>query len=243
MAYLNSLEPNYSRLTSNSKLAQLGGHQIRTQDVPGSILFSFLPPANEVWEGYVFTGVCHSVHREGGHAWLLPGGMHGCSWGVCVVARGAYMVAPGGACVVAWGGMHGCSWGERAWLILGGMHGCSGGGHAWLLWGGMHGCSGGHAWLLLGGRAWFFRWDMVNEQAVRILLECILVDWNMFAIPQISHSCQNCQLCVITEKLDWLTMQRLQKIPTNIYFLAISVIQTKDRERDCQGYTPLGISR
>ena len=25
----------------------------------------FLPPANEVFEGYVFTRVCHSVHRRG----------------------------------------------------------------------------------------------------------------------------------------------------------------------------------
>ena len=31
-------------------------------------LTSFLPPANVVCEGYVFTHVCHSVHR-GGHAW------------------------------------------------------------------------------------------------------------------------------------------------------------------------------
>ena len=72
------------------------------------------------------------------------------------------------------------------------------GGHAWLLPGGVHGCSGGcvvfargHAWFLLGGacmvfaggRVWFFqgegmrriRRDTVNERAVRILLECILV--------------------------------------------------------------------
>ena len=42
----------------------------------------------------------------GGHAWLLWGGMCGCS---------------GGACMVAPGGMHGCS---------GGMHGCLGG-HVW----------------------------------------------------------------------------------------------------------------
>ena len=91
----------------------------------------YLPPANEVCEGYVFTGVCHSVHGGGRHARLLRGG------GVCVVAPGW------GACVVApmvdprgWGvGVHGCSGG-------GGMHGCSGG-HAWLLWGGMHGCSRG----------------------------------------------------------------------------------------------------
>ena len=44
----------------------------------------YLPPANVVCEGYVFTPVCDSVNR---------GGVRGCSWGVCVVApgRGACM--------------------------------------------------------------------------------------------------------------------------------------------------------
>ena len=115
-------------------------------------LHSFLPPTNEVCEGYVFTGVCLStgggggMHgcSQGGHAWLLPGG--------------ACMVAPRGACVVAQGGMHGCS---------GGSCMVAPGGHAWLLWGACVVAPGGHAW--------FFRWDTVNERAVRILLECILV--------------------------------------------------------------------
>ena len=128
---------------------------------PTTLPLMLLPPANEVCEGYVFTGVCHSVHG-GGHVWLLRGGMCGCSWG----------------------GMHGCSQGGHAWLLRGGlprggmrgcswggMCGCSGGacmvapgGHAWLLTGGcawllmgvcVHGCSrGGHAWLLQGGHAW-----------------------------------------------------------------------------------------
>ena len=82
----------------------------------------------------------------GGHAWLLQGGHAWLVWGACVVA-------PGGMC------------------------GCSGGVCAWLLWGGMCGCSGGHAWLLLGGHAWdTTRYgDTINERAVRILLECILV--------------------------------------------------------------------
>ena len=55
------------------------------------------------------------------------------------------------------------------------MRSCSGGGHAWLL-------SGGHAWLLGGGHAWdTMRYgDTVNERAVRILLECILVDMLYF---------------------------------------------------------------
>ena len=98
------------------------------------------------------------------------------------------MVALGGrACVVALGGMHGCSRGQ-------GMCGCSQmvcawllpGGHGWLLrgvcvvapgGGGMHACSEGSVWLLLGGHAWdTTRYgDTINEQAVRILLECILV--------------------------------------------------------------------
>ena len=36
----------------------------------------YLPPANEVCEGYVFTPVCHSVHRGG-----LPQCMLGCTPG------------------------------------------------------------------------------------------------------------------------------------------------------------------
>ena len=98
------------------------------------------------------------------------------------------MVAPGGAWFL-WGGMHGCS-GGHAWFFLGGVHGCSGGcmwllmggGCAWLLQGGMHGCSRGGAWFFLRGGMHGFSWggvhrirrDMVNERAVRILLECIL---------------------------------------------------------------------
>ena len=61
------------------------------------------------------------------------------------------MVA-GGACVVAPGG--------ACVVALGGMRGCSGG---------VHGCSGGHAWDMTRYG------DTVNERAVRILLECILV--------------------------------------------------------------------
>ena len=81
------------------------------------------------------------------------------------------------------GGVHGCS-GGHAWLLQGGsVHGCS--------QGGMHGCSwgacvvapggacmvtlGGTCMVDPGGRAWFFWWDTVNERAIRILLECILV--------------------------------------------------------------------
>ena len=62
----------------------------------------------------------------------------------------------------------------------GGMHGCSGG--ACVVFSG--GCAGsrgacvvfswGHAWFFLGGVRRLRR-DTVNERAVRILLECILV--------------------------------------------------------------------
>ena len=152
----------------------------------------FLPPANEVCEGYVFTGVCHSVHR-GGH-------VRGCSWGgwrACVVAWGCAWLLPGGRAWLLWEG--------RAWLL---WRGCvvapGGGGHVWLL-GGMRGCSGGACMVALGGmrgcsggacvvapggaRAWFFRWDTVNERAVRILLECILVIY-LFTYPNYFGYCQ-----------------------------------------------------
>ena len=110
------------------------------------------------------------------------------------------MVAPGGAwllwgaCVVAQEGMCGCLgghawllWGGHVWLLQGGMHGCSGGVHGCL--GGVHSCSG--AWVVaLGGacmvapggwRAWDMTTygDTVNERAVRILLECILVQMSI----------------------------------------------------------------
>ena len=112
----------------------------------------------------------------------------------------------GEACVVARGGMcgcRGCAWlqgacvvaGGHAWLprehvwLPGGMHGWGAcvvaGGHAWLqgvcvwLQGGMHGCPAGHAWLRGGGMCRIRR-DTVNERAVRILLECILVQLNFY---------------------------------------------------------------
>ena len=114
---------------------------------PGVFLNMLLPPANEVCEGYVFTGVCLST---GGPVWLLPGGaymvaMGGCAW---LLWRGACVVAPGG-------GMHGCS---RGVCMV-----APGGGGVWLL------RVGGHA-------SDTTRYgDTINERAVRILLECILV--------------------------------------------------------------------
>ena len=106
-----------------------------------------LPPANEVCEGYVFTGVCDSVNRGG----------------ACVVAhRGACVVAHGGACVVLFGG--------HAWFYLGGVcgfiwrgvHGFIWGGMRGFIWGGMHGFIWGVCGFMggmhSGGQhAWFFQ--------------------------------------------------------------------------------------
>ena len=83
----------------------------------------------------------------GGRAWLLPGGMRGCSGGV----RGCC----GGACVVALGGMCGCSWGH-AWLWWGVCMVAPGAcmvawGCVWLLQGGMHGFSQGACMVAPGG--------------------------------------------------------------------------------------------
>ena len=95
-------------------------------------------------QGYIFTPVCHSVHRED---------VHGCS-------RGACMVAPEGCAwfylgVCAWfylgvygfsGGMHGFIWGacmvlfgEASWFYFGGMHGFIQGACMVLFGGSMHG--------------------------------------------------------------------------------------------------------
>ena len=120
-----------------------------------------LPPANVVCEGYDFTPVCDSVNR-GGRAWLLPG--------ACMVAPGGWRawLLPGGACVIA----------------LGVCVVALGGGHAWLLRGGMCGCSwGGHVWFFPRGGMRRIRRDTVNERAVRILLECILV------LSYVTNSC------------------------------------------------------
>ena len=84
------------------------------------------------------------------------GGVCGCS-GACMVARGVCMVAPGG-------------W--HAWLLLGGMRGCSRGGMCGCSRGGMRGCSGGGMHAIRDTTRYG---DTVNERAVRILLECILV--------------------------------------------------------------------
>ena len=114
----------------------------------------------------VASGGRHAWLLSGGHAWLLPGSGCGCSCRACVVAPRGCVVAPGG-CMVALEG-------------------------AWLLWGGMHGFFWGACMVAPGGVCGFFRGvacmvfpgggvhriqrDTVNERAVRILLECILVN-------------------------------------------------------------------
>ena len=119
------------------------------------VLRYLLPPANEVWGKVIFLQQFVILFTRGGRAWLLWGGMRGCSGGACVVALG-------GHAWLLWGGMHGCSGGECV-VALGGMCGCSQGGHVWLLQGGMCGCSGGYvvAWgacvVAPGGHAWLIR--------------------------------------------------------------------------------------
>ena len=109
-----------------------------------------------------------------------------------MVAREACVVAPGGrACMVALGGV---------WFFPGGMHGFSQGaymvfprgvcmvfpgGHAWFFWGVCVVFPRGACIVSAGGRGACMvftrggmrriRQDTVNERAVRILLECILV--------------------------------------------------------------------
>ena len=151
-----------------------------------------LPPANEVCEGYVFTGVCLSTPGGGacmvlfgGHVWFYLGGVHGFIWGVCVVLfRGdAWFYSGGmhgfigghawfylGACVVLFGGACVVLFGGHAWFYLRG--------HAWfysrgacmvlfrgacvVLFGGMCGFIQGHVWFYLGGHACFFQFFWIQ---------------------------------------------------------------------------------
>ena len=128
------------------------------------------------WGKVIFSEACvnNSVHR---------GGMHDCSGGACVVFIW-------GACMVfIWGGMCGFYLGGHAWfysgacmVLFGGMCGFYSGGRAWFYLGGMGGFIRGACMVLFGGMHGFFsffqiQWDTVNERAVCILLECILVKY------------------------------------------------------------------
>ena len=135
-----------------------------------------LPPATKLRQGYVFIGICDSVHRGGcawpgggGHAWLgvcvaggvWQGGMHGrdcASQGVC--GRGACMAER-----VYAAGMHGrgCMW--QGVCIGTGMHGR---GHVWqeaCMAGGM--CGRGHAWqgVCMKGQC---VWWVAGEMAIAV---------------------------------------------------------------------------
>ena len=139
---------------------------------PPFALRNIYRPLTKLQGGYVFTGVCDSVHRgvcmvSGGHvcckggmcgcwggAWLL-GGMCGCVGGMCS-CWGACMV---GGCMIA---------GGHVWLA-GDMRGCWG---ACMVAGSMRGCWGV---CVVAGGVCRIQQDTVNEQAVCILLECILV--------------------------------------------------------------------
>ena len=71
----------------------------------------FLPPATKLGQGYIFTGVCHSVNREEG-VWcrgglFAPGGV--CSGGEGPVPGGSARGMPGGGppgTATALGGTH-----------------------------------------------------------------------------------------------------------------------------------------
>ena len=104
------------------------------------------------------------------------------SWGKVIFSQASVILSTGGLRGYQGGirGCQGCAWllgmcvvaRGHAWL-LGGMHGCRG--HVWLQ-GGVHGCVW-HVWWW-GGMCGIRR-DTINEQAVRILLECFLV-WHNF---------------------------------------------------------------
>ena len=69
-------------------------------------------------QGNIFTPVCHSVHRGGGHVWF--GGHAWLQGGVCMVA-GGHAWLPGG--MHGFQEVHGCG---GACTVAGGMHGCGG---------------------------------------------------------------------------------------------------------------------
>ena len=144
-----------------------------------------LPPATKLGQGY-FLHLCVILFTGGacvvaGGVCVVAGGVHGC-WGACVVVRGhAWLMGVHvwvGVCVIAgghaWlpGGVCGC---QGAYMVVGGcmvagVCGCWGmcmvARGVCVVAGGMRGCRGGMRRI---------RRDTVNERAVRILLECILV--------------------------------------------------------------------
>ena len=142
--------------------------------------YELLPSATNLGQGNVFTGVCDSVNR--GEAFVVGGGrcvwFGGCVWffwGACMVFSGVH------------GFFRGC-----AWFFLGrGVHVFFGG--TWFFLGGvvfLGGCACffGGAYMVLCGDMHRIHRDMVNEQAVCILLECILVIHYISNVSAISDS-------------------------------------------------------
>ena len=134
-----------------------------------------LPSATTLLQGYVFTGICDSVHRVGGMH--CQGIMHG--WeGACVTRGYVWQGVSGRGAFVLGGGMHSggaCMAGGCAWWGQGGMLDW---GYVWqgaCITGGMsgrgHAYQGGHVWQ--GWRAWQERRPL--QRTIRILLESILV--------------------------------------------------------------------
>ena len=175
----------------------------------------YLPPANEVCEGYVFTGVClstpvggHAWFYSGGHAWFYSGGVHGFIWGgMRGFIRGACMVLFGGACMVLFGG--------HAWFYLGGMHGSIWGACV-VLFGGMHGFIWGACMVLFGGCAWFYLGGMrgfiwggmhgfFGYNQIRSMSGRYASYWNAFLcrinhwLTLIVHPCRNLHYCPPTK--------------------------------------------
>ena len=125
----------------------------------------FLPPTNEVWESYVFTGVCLSTGGPAVPCHICPS--HACrpaTHAPCHACPPA-MHTPRHACPLpcrpttmhALPAMH-------APLLRPPCHACPH--HAGCAWQGRGAC-------MVGGRVCQERWPL--QQAVRILLECILV--------------------------------------------------------------------
>ena len=155
-----------------------------------AVLLQLLPPATKLGQGNIFWSVCQQFCPQGGggHAWFYSGG-------ACVVLFGGACVVLFRGCVVLFGGHAWFYLGVCVVLFGGACMVLFGGACVVLFRGSMCGFIRGHAWFYSGGRAWFFQffriqWDTVNERAVRILLECILV----FTMPSTKRTfvCSTC---------------------------------------------------
>ena len=111
---------------------------------------AFLPPANEVCEGYVFTGVCLSTPGGGGVHGFIQGGMHG------FIQGGIHGFIQGGMRGFIQGGIHGFIQGGMRGFIGGCAWFYSGGGVHGFIWGACVVLFGGACMVLFGGCAWFY---------------------------------------------------------------------------------------